>query len=267
MSLLKILILLFLVSCSLVSEDKRIRLIANNGLSRIDGEELISEPMKEMLDEEQNLHAKGFFKEGAFASDIDPKFIPESNPKFPLPYYLIPIEDAHFLEASLSKDVNDQITEIGSDGEEYFKLFVHPESEEHYNFLKANYKYITQEQTEFMSSPTSSYRSLLVWNRYRQSTPFIAKVSLDRNVIGSIDRLVSGNEVARSLANQDAFDMIGEEAKVVVLAMNKKSGQVEVAGETWKFKCDKQVEEGQSVYVTGHKGLTLLVSLNKQGDH
>ena len=104
--------------------------------------------------------------------------------------------------------INRQITAT-KNGQVFYKLFVHPESYSHYQFLEGKFEYIGPERTEFMASPTSSYRSLVAWNKNGIEKPFIAKVSLDRNVIGSIDRLVSKNEVQRSVANQEALEIMG----------------------------------------------------------
>lgn len=197
------------------------RYIASEHLSKYTGKENLAKGVKELLHEEQNLHNKDLWGASAFSSNIDPRYVPEENPKFPLAYYLIPEDDAKFLQASsLNDKVASQLT-IKISGKKHYKLFVHPESEDHYAFLKNAYRYIGPEETEFMASPTSSYRSLVVWNEANiAKKPFIAKVSLDKNVIGSIDRLVSENEVERSIANQKAFDHLGkkklEEMKVKV---------------------------------------------------
>ncbi|MGZ3770104.1 MAG: IucA/IucC family protein [Bdellovibrio sp.] len=179
---------------------------------KIDGSENLSYGVKEMLYDEQVLNNKYLWKEGTFSSNIDPNYIPEARAKFPLPYYLLPQEMCQFLQAdSLSANVLNQL-KVTIDGKVFFKLFVHPESEQHYNFLKTKIQYVDSEHTEFTASPTSSYRSLLVWNQNSKNTvPFIAKVSLDRNVIGSIDRLVSADEVRRSISHQRAFDKMGQE--------------------------------------------------------
>lgn len=186
------------------------RSIASEHLSKFEGNEPIAKGVLELLNEEQNLHNKDLWGANAFASNIAPEYVPENNPKFPLPYYLVPEEDAKFLQAdSLDKRVSKQLMMM-VDGKKYFKLFVHPESEAHYEFMKGTYKYISQDESEFTASPTSSYRSLVVWDHSNlKNKPFIAKVSLDKNVIGSIDRLVSENEVERSVANQKVFDRIG----------------------------------------------------------
>lgn len=191
---------------------KASRFLATEHLERITGNEKLPLGVKELLYEEQNLHNKDLWGAGAFASNINPDYVPEKNPKFPLPYYLVPAEDAHFLHAdSLDPRIADQLL-LKVSGKKHYKLFVHPESEAHYEFLRNRYSYVGPENTEFMASPTSSYRSLVVWNKNNGlRKPFIAKVSLDKNVIGSIDRLVSGNEVERSVANQKVFDKLGEE--------------------------------------------------------
>ncbi len=185
-----------------------------NKTSHVDGSENIPQSIKTMLDEEQNLHVKGLWPAGSFSSDISPEYVPEVNPKFPIAYYLIPSEDANFLSAkSLDPRVLKQISIQDDSGKKYYKLFVHPESEEHYSFLKEVYQYISQENSEHIASPTSSYRSLVLWNKYNSAKkPFIAKVSLDRNIIRNIDRLVSSNEVERSIANQNAFNEMGEKS-------------------------------------------------------
>ena len=210
---LLVLITLLIAGCSTPSWNPHSdRSIASEHLSKFDGKEPIAKGVLELLNEEQNLHNKDLWGANAFASNIAPEYIPENNPKFPLPYYLVPAEDAKFLQAdSLDKRVSKQLMMM-VDGKKYFKLFVHPESEAHYEFMRDTYKYVSQDETEFTASPTSSYRSLVVWDHSDlKNKPFIAKVSLDKNVIGSIDRLVSENEVERSVANQKVFDRIGLE--------------------------------------------------------
>lgn len=198
----------------------RTRYIASEHLSKVTGREKLSKGVRELLHEEQNLHNKDLWGASAFSSNINPEYVPEKNPKFPLPYYLIPEDETKFLHAiSLDEKVSSQLLMTIS-GKKHYKLFVHPESEDHYEFMKNAYRYIGPEETEFTASPTSSYRSLIVWNEENSAKkPFIAKVSLDKNVIGSIDRLVSENEVERSIANQKVFDSIGQNK---LAAMNVK---------------------------------------------
>ncbi|MDD4973646.1 MAG: hypothetical protein PHY93_04810 [Bacteriovorax sp.] len=187
------------------------RFIASEHILKIEEKENLARGVKEFLHEEQNLHNKEIWGQEASHSNRNPSYIPENNPKFSLPYYLIPEEDAHFFFTdSLDPRVADQLV-MKISGKKHFKLFVHPESEVYYDFLKRSYNYISHEQTEFFASPTSSYRSLIVWNRNNgERKPFIAKISLDKNLVDNIDRLVSENEIERSIANQKVFDLIGD---------------------------------------------------------
>ncbi|MGZ3806440.1 MAG: hypothetical protein ACXVCE_00030 [Bacteriovorax sp.] len=159
------------------------RFVASEHLQKMTGKENLSSGVKELLSDSVN------------------------NPKFPLPYYLVPEEDAHFLMAdSLDSSVADQLI-MKISGQKHFKLFVHPESEAHYDFLRSAYTYIGPDKTEFMASPTSSHLSLVVWNKNSADRrPFIVKTSLDKN----IDHQISINEIERSIANQKVLDRIGK---------------------------------------------------------
>lgn len=206
--------LLLLQNCdnNLTISNTASRTIASEFVQKIDGSESLSKGLKEFLNEEQNLHNKDLWGKNAFASKLNPKYVPEANPKFALPYFLIPAPDAKFIFSThFNTKLGDQLYMMIS-GIKYFKFFVHPESEVHYNFLKNAYRYIGITESEFMASPTSSYRSLVVWNhKNKNKVPFIAKINLDRNINGRIDHFESANEVERSIANQKAFDQIGRE--------------------------------------------------------
>lgn len=187
------------------------RQIASQFVEKITGKEELSEGVKAFLNSEQNLHNKDLWGKDAFSSRINPKFAPETNPKFPLPYYLIPGTDAKFIYSSkFDTKIGEQLYLLVS-GVKYFKLFVHPESEEQYNFLKNAYRYIGPTETEFMASPTSSYRSLIVWNPVKKGyKPFIANISLSKNDFS--DRSLSESEIEKAIANQRDYDIISEES-------------------------------------------------------
>ena len=186
------------------------RQIASQFVEKINGKEELPDGVKAFLSSEQNLHNKDLWGKDAFSTHINPKFAPETNPKFPLPYYLIPGTDAKFIYSSkFDPKVGEQLYLLVS-GTKYFKLFVHPESEEHYNFLKNAYRYIGPTETEFMASPTSSYRSLIVWNPIKKGyKPFIANISLSKNDV--TDRSLSANEIENAIENQRAYDIISED--------------------------------------------------------
>ena len=158
------------------------------------------------LEYEQSLSNKSLWPANYFKNEVAPDYIPEARKKFKLPYYLIPIAEAQWIEAStLSNEVRAQVTVGGTQ----VKLFVHPESEAHFSFLRGRFPYVAAEKSEFWASPTSSYRSLQVWNEKTGARPFIAKVSLDRTILGPIDRLVSSGEALRSLTNQRVLELLG----------------------------------------------------------
>lgn len=185
--------------------------LSSQRLEHFDGHEKLAEPVKQMILEEQLLHVKGLWPKGAFSSNIDPAYIPENQPKFALPYYLVPVDETPLLKTSSLDPAIEKQLQVEIRGVLYSRLFVHPESEGHYKFLREYFPYVDAVKSEFLATPTSSYRSLVVWNQNGEDKPFIAKLSLDRDVISGIDRLVSEAEVRRSLANQEAFDRLGSE--------------------------------------------------------
>lgn len=69
----------------------------------------------------------------------------------------------------------------------------------------------------------------------------------------------------RKLRNQADFGvLLGKEGHVTMLDESKKSGQIHVNGEIWKFKSKQELEMGDNVIVTKHKGFTLHVQPNKE---
>lgn len=111
----------------------------------------------------------------------------EAIPKFPVSYYLIQAEDAKFLRTKeFNSQISDQLVYLVS-GEKYYKLFVHPDSDKIYSFLKHGYRYIGPNETEFMGSPVAGNKTLVVWSaRNLLKTPFIVKTVLDSETIQQI---------------------------------------------------------------------------------
>ncbi len=190
--------------------------IAQQNVEKINGTENLPAPIQKMIYEEQVLNngearAKYSNMEVEPKTNLNAKYFPSNQPKFALPYYLIPQEEAEFIEAeSLSSEVKSQLYKMGSDGKRYFKLFVHPESEKYYQKYAAKFKYVGPSETEFVATPTSSFRSLITWNLKTGEKPFIAKVSIDKDIIEGINRLVSNREVIRSVSIQKALQKVGE---------------------------------------------------------
>jgi hypothetical protein len=169
-----------------------------------------------MLHDEQVLHAKDLCypwpeDKSVFSGSINPYFYPENQPKFSLPYYLMPEQsilytESRFIPSSLKNELYQYI-----DGIKYYKLFVHPEALAYYNFLyESGFKLVTQQESEYIATPTSSYRSLLVWKPSVNISPiFIAKLSLDQ-VVFENKRLINKTDILRCLATQRLYDDIGQ---------------------------------------------------------
>lgn len=104
----------------------------------------------------------------------------DNSIKFPLAYYLIPSTDIQVLNA---KDISQHIISqlyLEVSGVKYYKLFVHPEMELTYSFLKHAYRYIGVEDTEFYGSPTTTTKTIVVWNKkIITKIPFVIKTEID----------------------------------------------------------------------------------------
>lgn len=153
-------------------------------LKHLDGTERFPTEVREFLKHEQ----KSLRKIAGINTTKDP-FSPESNPKFPLPYFLIPDEMAQFIQAqSASAEVQDQLI-LKISGKKHYKFFIHPKSEEKFEFLRSVYNYVGVDRTEFYASPTSNTKTLLVWNRNNEKRkPFIAIInSLDESSNKNLD--------------------------------------------------------------------------------
>ena len=70
----------------------------------------------------------------------------------------------------------------------------------------------------------------------------------------------------RKVQKRGSFDdMIGLEGKAVVIdPQDAREGQLEVAGETWHFRCQEEVQVGEHLKVVDHKGLTVEVEKQKE---
>lgn len=150
------------------------RFIMSVHLHKIDGSEQISQNLRAYIRNEQKLKRKI-----ASASNLDSAFSPENNPKFPLPYYLVPEKKSNFLlpetsDAQILDELSLRITGI-----KHYKFFVHPAHEKEFYYLRRFYDYIGPDMTEFLATPTTDNYTLVVWNKNNpKRKPFIAKLDL-----------------------------------------------------------------------------------------
>lgn len=189
----------------------------------------------EHLHSEHLLHVKGLDSEGRgltwhtekFKTNMNPRFNPEAKVQGALKggfqmkmgYFIVPKNKINDIRAvSLSEEVYDEITVVGKERSvEGYRFFVHPEAYDHFRSLHSDpsVRYISPEDSEYIVTPTSSYRSLVirrvqenargVMNPAKGSVPFIVKVGVGGSVLGS-DRWLSTNEIQRSIQSQIAFD-------------------------------------------------------------
>lgn len=178
------------------------RIIASEHLSKTETDDDVTKGVKDLLMAEQDHYNHESAVIGS-SLNLNPDFSPEKHPKFPLPYFLVPEDDASFIASNLlDPRVSDQLI-MRISGKKHYKLFVHPAAEAQYDFLRYSYSYIGADQTEFFASPLSNYKTLVIWNRNNnQRKPFIAKISLDKTNL---------NEIDRAITNQKALDRIGED--------------------------------------------------------
>ncbi|GAB4188547.1 MAG: hypothetical protein Tsb0015_08680 [Simkaniaceae bacterium] len=181
----------------------------------------------EHIESEHLLHVKGVDEKGRglnwheskFTTDMDERLNPEAAIKkgqkggfqMRVPYFIIPKKMLALFEApSLSPSILREL-EFQKDGKKYYRLFVHPSAFSQFRslFSSEGIIYIDQQHSQFIGTPTSSYRSWIIRDleniEDKSATPFIIKIGVGGSILGS-DRWLSPNEIERSVAVQRAFD-------------------------------------------------------------
>lgn len=94
--------------------------------------------------------------------------------KFPLAYYLIQEQDIQLIfNEKINSKISDQLFMTVS-GTKYYKLFVHPDVDTAYTFLKNAYRYIGPDQTEFFGTSLETKKTIIVWSQGSKTRlPFI----------------------------------------------------------------------------------------------
>ena len=74
-------------------------------------------------------------------------------------------------------------------GVQYFILFVHPDVDNAYAFLRNAYRYIGPDQTEFFATSLKTPKTIIVWSQGSNTrTPFIVHSFLQDNPNSSIKK-------------------------------------------------------------------------------
>lgn len=155
-----------------------------------------------------------------FSSKLDVKFNPAAQlPDSPLGgfqmqigYFIIPLEHA---DTMMSKNISpDELQELHVCNEKGdcvgYRLFVHPEAYSHYRSLHAaEIPFVTPTNSEFMGTPTSSYRSWVVRriSTTQKTSPFIVKFGVSSSP-SDINKLLSKDVVEHSLKTQARLEEI-----------------------------------------------------------
>lgn len=186
------------------------------------------------VESEHALHVKGVDEDnrgltwhaGKFLSDMDAQFdpaavVPGSNKigfQMKLGYFIVPFSKILKSEASsLSLGIAKEMEVRDANGNlAGYRFFVHPSAYDHFRVLHGHQGlvYVSSEDSEYIGTPTSSYRSWIVrrvkegqgnWEPANGSVPFIIKLGVEGSVLGS-DRWLSTGEIERSIRSQIAFD-------------------------------------------------------------
>ncbi len=132
---------------------------------------------------------------------FDEKYLPENQPLIPMRAALIPLEE---LDSYMPP--NTQIPEenlVVKKGKKYFPFLIHPESEKFFKEKLAPYEWVD----DYVATPLSSHRSMVVWKKDGSTKPFGVKISLDAEV-GGVRRLLSRNQIERAFAMHTFFSSI-----------------------------------------------------------
>ncbi len=172
---------LALGSCenSVTLSPKISRFTISQHLHKIDGHEQLPQKVSTFISQEQS-------KKRAIASNnesnLNPSFAPENSPKFPLPYFLIPSEQAQFLKLETDNAFIIDELNLKISGKLYNKYFIHPAHESKFDFLRGIYNYVSADRTEFFATPVFDYYSLVVWNRNNpERVIFMAKLGVEKS--------------------------------------------------------------------------------------
>lgn len=182
---------------------------------------------------EQLLHVLGVdedgrgltWKEGTFERPLNHTFSPQSKVanslkggfQMKLGYFIVPkfkvdlFQAAHIPPKILKElEVKDEAGELLG-----YRFFVHPEAYLHFSPLhEAQIQYVTPEQSEYLGSPTSSYRSLAVRRVCKtgstfipqpDTVPFIVKLGVE-GAFSDSSKLLPREEVEKSIQVQTHLD-------------------------------------------------------------
>lgn len=156
----------------------------------------------------------------------EPSFRPEEAKVFELEGYWLPAAKLNMLKGAKSESGLESRFERTRNGERQILFIVHPESRAYYAELLKE----SRGQEIFLGTSTASSRSLLVWQEGAESAPFIAKLSLDRQ-IGNIVRLIDKAEITKSMEVDQVIARASDEFPSDIVFVREVAGIIP-AGQT-----------------------------------
>lgn len=143
---------------------------------------------------------------------VNPKYNPELNFQMRLGYFWIPFDQ--IFEAK-SSSLNPQVYEEMRT-QKGFRFFVHPEAYYYYrNLFNNKFHFVHPKNSEFLGTPTSSYRSWVVRNiTNKNSVPFIVKMG----VLGAhndFSKIVTTVDVEKCIRMQEKLQQLPKTDKLI----------------------------------------------------
>lgn len=132
------------------------------------------------------------------------KFRPEARRVFDVTGYWLPAEDLEVFRSRVPKELASLVLRE-KNGHAEVLFFIHPESLDLYPEITRNRRI---EKVAFKAVPTASSRGLLVWRPGAEKYPFVAKVSLNREIAESI-RIIKGVETHFSVEVSKVLNRTG----------------------------------------------------------
>lgn len=194
----------------------------------------------EYIAAEQSLHMRGMddeweswhWENNKFSSNLNPIYNPENFVYMPVGYFKIPIAAVEEIKA---RNLDERIYKEVEIAEEY-RFFVHPTSYEYYaRLFEGKFAYISPDQSEFVGTPTSSYRTWWLRRVEKNGGPlFMVKFGV-MGAHNDLTRMVTADDVRKSLEIQmkmqkaskaNGFHYFPETLGLVVKNVGKYSGLI-----------------------------------------
>lgn len=117
-----------------------------------------------------------------FKINIADKYKPENRECFKLPYFIIPVDQDKFIFEREYSDFFEKNLKHIFKNQNCYPFFVHPSTEKMFlSWVKGRYKFIESVDSEYIATPSSSYRSLIVYNDNTDNY-FMVKCSIFDNI-------------------------------------------------------------------------------------